>query len=91
MRRVLADLHAAGVLGLDTLDAWSYDNTDVTKDKVRAVPSHGTPCWATCSVCRHVQLRSAGASARYSAQGRHGGGQKACTRTNSCGADRWRP
>ncbi len=35
MRRVLADLHAAGVLGLDTLDAWSYDNTDVTKDKVR--------------------------------------------------------
>ena len=43
MRRLLADLHAAGVLGLDTLDAWSYDNTDVTKDKVRAV-HRSAPC-----------------------------------------------
>lgn len=36
MRRLLADLHAAGLLGYDTLEVWQYDNTDVTKDKVRS-------------------------------------------------------
>lgn len=34
MRRLLADLHAAGLLDTDTLEVWRYDNSDVTKDKV---------------------------------------------------------
>ncbi|KAK9839712.1 hypothetical protein WJX81_007820 [Elliptochloris bilobata] len=37
MRRLLADLHAAGCLGYDTLEVWRYDNSDVTKDKVEAI------------------------------------------------------
>ena len=47
MRRVLADLHAAGVLGLDTLDTWRYDATHVTKDKVWAPAWHATTLVAT--------------------------------------------
>ncbi len=35
MRRVLADLHAAGLLEYDTLEVWQYDNSDAgTKGKV---------------------------------------------------------